>query len=172
MAWLRHWDIVFGIPSPPKRGSCQLSCGEHEYSYVVHRGGYLPMCMDDLSCTCTKCVRSSCWRPLSSHQFWDGKMWTWWVGFQNWPEAGPKCIEEIFVSIWDDRLWDPKVKPKSFKKYFSSGFCCDILLAGRHNGHLWESVDDHENTVISMLSRRKAWHVIHGDGFPRSTRGR
>ena len=26
--------------------------------------------------------------------------------------------------------------------------------------------------VVSMLSRRKARHVIHGDGFPRSTRGR
>jgi hypothetical protein len=64
------------------------------------------------------------------------------------------------------------VYPHSFKEEFSSGFCCDILLAGRHNGHLREFVDDHENTVISMLSRRKARHVIHGDGFPRSTRGR
>jgi hypothetical protein len=54
----------------------------------------------------------------------------------------------------------------------SSGFCCDILLAGRHNGHLRESVDDHENIVPAMLSRRKARHVIHGHGFPRSTRGR
>jgi hypothetical protein len=33
-------------------------------------------------------------------------------------------------------------------------------------------VNDHKNTIISMLSRRKARHVIHRDGFPRSTRGR
>ena len=65
-----------------------------------------------------------------------------------------------------------KVYPHSFKEEFSSGFYCDILLAGHHNGHLRESVDDHKNTVIAMLSRRKAQHVIHGDGFPRSTRGR
>jgi len=31
---------------------------------------------------------------------------------------------------------------------------------------------NHKNAVISMLIRRKAQHVIHGDGFPRSTRGR
>jgi hypothetical protein len=64
------------------------------------------------------------------------------------------------------------VYPHSFKEEFSNGFCCDILLVGRHNGHLRESVDDHENTVVVILSRRKARHVIHGDGFPRSTRGR
>ena len=62
--------------------------------------------------------------------------------------------------------------PHLFKEEFSSGFCCDILLAGHHNGHLRESVYDHKNTVIAMLSRRKARHVIHRDGFPRSTRGR
>jgi hypothetical protein len=69
-------------------------------------------------------------------------------------------------------LWDPKVYPHSFKEAFSSGFCCDILLAGHHNGHLRESVDDQKNTVIAMLSRRKAQHVIHRDGFPSSTWGR
>jgi hypothetical protein len=72
----------------------------------------------------------------------------------------------------DDRLWDPKVYPHSFKEDFSSGICCDILLAVHHNGHLREFVDDRKNTVISMLSRRKARNVIHGDGFPKSTRGR
>jgi len=61
------------------------------------------------------------------------------------------------------------VYPYSFKEEFSSGFCCDILLAGHHNGHIRESIDDHKNTVISMLSRRKARHVIHRDGFPRLT---
>ena len=63
--------------------------------------------------------------------------------------------------------------PHSFKEDFSSGFCCDILLTGRHNGHLREPIDDHKNTdFISMLSERKARHVIHGGGFPRSTRAR
>ena len=62
--------------------------------------------------------------------------------------------------------------PHSFKEEFSSGFGYDILLAGCHNGHLREPVDDHKNTVISMLSESKALHVIRGDGFPRSTRGR
>jgi hypothetical protein len=60
----------------------------------------------------------------------------------------------------------------TLKEEFSSGFYCDILLAGHHNGHLRESVDDYKNTIISMLSRRKARHVIHRDGFPRLTGGR
>jgi hypothetical protein len=67
---------------------------------------------------------------------------------------------------------DSKVYPHSFKEEFSNGFYYDILLVGHHNGHLQESVDDHKNTVIVMLSRRKALHVIHRDGFPRLTGGR
>jgi hypothetical protein len=59
MVWLRQWDIVARIPSPPERGCGQLSCGGPGYSYVVHRGGSHPMCMDALSFTCVKCVRSS-----------------------------------------------------------------------------------------------------------------
>lgn len=62
--------------------------------------------------------------------------------------------------------------PQSFKKDFSNGICCHILLAGHHKGHLRESVDYHKNTLVSMLSRRNAQHVIHGDGFPRWTTGR
>jgi hypothetical protein len=64
------------------------------------------------------------------------------------------------------------VYPHSFKEGFSSGFFSDILLANHHNGHLRESVDDHKNTVIAMISRRKSGHVIHRDGFPRSTETR
>ena len=64
------------------------------------------------------------------------------------------------------------MQPHSFKEEFSSGFCCDVLLAGRHDGHLREPVDDYKNIVISMLSGRKAGHVIHGDGSPRLARGR
>ena len=92
-------------------------------------------------------------------------------GVQHQPETRPKCTEEPIVLIWDDRLWDPKVYPHSFKEDFSSGFCFDILLTSCHNGHLRESVDDHKNTVVAMLSIRKAWHVIHGDGFSSSTKG-
>jgi hypothetical protein len=66
----------------------------------------------------------------------------------------------------------PKCTHTHSKKSLAVAFCCDTLLAGHHNGHLRESVDDHKNTVIAMLSRRKARHVIHGDGFPRSTRSR
>ena len=77
-------------------------------------------------------------------------------GVQHRPETRPKCTEESAIPIWNDGLWDPKVYPHSFKEEFNSGFCCDILLADRHNGHFRELVDDHKNTVISMLSGRKA----------------
>ena len=59
-----------------------------------------------------------------------------------------------------------------FKEELSSGLSYDNLLASCHNGHIKESVDGHENAVIVVLSRRKTQHVIHGDGFPRSTRSR
>ena len=52
MAWLRQWDIVDGIPSPPDKGYGWLSYGGPYYSCVVHRGGSHPMCVDALSCTC------------------------------------------------------------------------------------------------------------------------
>jgi hypothetical protein len=94
------------------------------------------------------------------------------LGVRHRPEAGPKCTKEPTVPIWDDTLWDPKVYPHSFKEEFSSGFCCDILLASYDNGHLRESVVDHKNKVIFILSKRKARHVIHRDRFPRSTGGR
>lgn len=41
------------------------------------------------------------------------------------------------------------------KEELSSGLCCDTLLAGRHDGHIKESMEDHENEIIVMLSRRK-----------------
>lgn len=62
--------------------------------------------------------------------------------------------------------------PYSFKYELISGLCCDTPLLGRHNGHLREFVNDHENIVVSMLSRREALHVINGDGLPRLTRSR
>jgi hypothetical protein len=64
------------------------------------------------------------------------------------------------------------VYPHLFKEEFSNGFYYDILLVGHHNGHLRESVDDHKNIVIAMISIRKARHVIHRVGFLRSNGGR
>ena len=37
---------------------------------------------------------------------------------------------------------------------------------------IFENISTTTNTVITVLSRRKARHVIHGDGFPRLNRGR
>ena len=50
----------------------------------------------------------------------------------------------------------PKCTHTHSKKSLVVDFAGDILLAGCHNGHLREYVDDHENTFVSMLSRRKA----------------
>jgi len=57
--------------------------------------------------------------------------------------------------------------PHSLKEELS-----DTLLAGYHDGHLIESINEHENAIISVLSRKKAQQVIHGDIFPRMTRSR
>jgi len=51
MAWPHQWDIMAGIPSPPKKGCGQSSCEESGSSCVEHRGGSCPMCVDVLSCT-------------------------------------------------------------------------------------------------------------------------
>jgi len=69
-------------------------------------------------------------------------------------------------------MWDPKVYSHSFKEEFGSDFFCDTFLASSQNRHLKESINDHENTSISMLGRRKTQDVIHGDGFPGSVRSR
>jgi hypothetical protein len=37
------------------------------------------------------------------------------------------------------------------KEELGSGLDCDTLLARGHNGHLRESINNHEYTVISML---------------------
>ena len=60
--------------------------------------------------------------------------------------------------------------PHLIKEELSSGLFCDTLLAGYHDGHLRESIDDHKNTIVVALSRRKARHLIDGDRFPRPTR--
>ena len=55
----------------------------------------------------------------------------------------------------------------SFKEEFGSVLRGDTLLAGRQYSHLRKSVHDHKYTVITMLGRREARHIVHGDGFPR-----
>jgi len=47
------------------------------------------------------------------------------------------------------------VYPYSLKEELSSGLFSDALLAGLHDGHLREFVDDHENAILVVLSRRK-----------------
>jgi len=57
--------------------------------------------------------------------------------------------------------------PHSFKEEFGSVLCCDTLLAGRQYSHLRKFVHDQKYTVITVLGRREARHIVHGDGFPR-----
>jgi len=64
------------------------------------------------------------------------------------------------------------VYPHSLKEEISSDLYYDTLLVGCHTDHLRESIDDHEKTMFVVFRRRKARHVIHGDGFPGSTRSR
>jgi hypothetical protein len=42
----------------------------------------------------------------------------------------------------------------------------NTLLASSQNGHLRESINNHEYTVISMLGGGETRHVVHRDGFP------
>jgi hypothetical protein len=60
----------------------------------------------------------------------------------------------------------------SFKEYISSDLYCDALLAGGQNRHLRKAINNHKNTVISLLGGQEARHVVHGDGFPWHVRSR
>jgi hypothetical protein len=51
--------------------------------------------------------------------------------------------------------------PDSFKEEFGSGLCCDVLLAGNQNRHLRKAINNHKNTVISLLGGQEAQHVVH-----------
>jgi hypothetical protein len=42
--------------------------------------------------------------------------------------------------------------PNTFKEDSSSGLGCDTLLSGCQNYHLRESINDHEDIVINILS--------------------
>lgn len=53
----------------------------------------------------------------------------------------------------------------SFKEEFGSVLCYDSLLAGYQYGHLRKSIHDQKYTVITMLDRKEARQIVHGDGF-------
>jgi len=56
--------------------------------------------------------------------------------------------------------------PYSFKEDFGNVIYYDTLLIGHQYSHLRKSVHDHKYIVITMLDRREARHIVHGDGFP------
>jgi hypothetical protein len=41
--------------------------------------------------------------------------------------------------------------PHLLKEELGSELCCDALLTGDKNHHLGKSINNHENTVISLL---------------------
>lgn len=54
----------------------------------------------------------------------------------------------------------------SFKEELGSVLCCDTLLADHQYIHIKKFDHDHKYIVITMLGRREARHIVHGDGFP------
>jgi hypothetical protein len=46
--------------------------------------------------------------------------------------------------------------PDPFKQDIGSGLCYDALLAGRKNHHLRKEINNHKNTIISLLGGREA----------------
>jgi hypothetical protein len=50
--------------------------------------------------------------------------------------------------------------PHSFEEELGSGLCCDALLVGDQNHHLGKMINNHKNTVISLLGGWKAQHVF------------
>lgn len=155
MVWPHQWNIVVGILIPLEMGCGQLGY-EIYYQFTRQGGCFQPICVDALSCTWTECARSSYSQPLFGHQFGVVNHGLSEHGIKHRPEAWPKCAKEPDFPIWDNGLWDPKVYPYSFKEYLSNVFSCDTLLVGFQNGHLIESIDDNDNTIISKPSRRKA----------------
>jgi hypothetical protein len=67
----------------------------------------------------------------------------------------------INYMIQDNGFWDPKMYPHSFKEDIESGLHCDALIACIHNHHLRKAINNHKNTVISLLGGQKARHVFH-----------
>jgi len=62
--------------------------------------------------------------------------------------------------------------PYSFKEEFGNVLYYDTLLASRQYSHLRKYFHNHKHTVITMLGRREAQHIVHGDGFSRLARSR
>jgi len=59
------------------------------------------------------------------------------------------------------------MNPHLFEEEFGSVFYYDSLLTGHQYIHLRKSINDHKYTIITMLGRREARHIVLGDGFPR-----
>jgi hypothetical protein len=47
------------------------------------------------------------------------------------------------------------MNPNMLKEELSSGFGCDTLLTWCQNGHLRELIDNHKDTIITMLGGGK-----------------
>lgn len=55
--------------------------------------------------------------------------------------------------------------PCLFKEEFGSVLYCDTFLAGFQYSHLIKFFHDQKYTVITMLGRREARQIVHGDGL-------
>jgi hypothetical protein len=94
------------------------------------------------------------------------------LGVQHRPEARPKCTEEpsILSKMMDYGI--PKCTHTRSKKSLSVASVVILFLQATIMA-IFENLSTTTKTQsVAMLSRRKARHVIHGDGFPRSTRSR
>ena len=149
------WDPMVGIPTPLERGCGRLSYAGLGCSYDGHRKGSHPMCEGALNYTCEGYAQSfdlqldlAIYLGVEGYGFGE-------LGVQQWLEARPKCVEKYTIPIWDNGLWDSKVYLDSFKEELSSGLYCDALLAGNQNRHLRKSINNHKNTVVSLLGGRE-----------------
>ena len=57
--------------------------------------------------------------------------------------------------------------PYTLKEYFFHVLYYDTLLTCCKYSHLRKFFHDHKYITITMLGRREARHIVHGDGFPR-----
>ena len=53
--------------------------------------------------------------------------------------------------------------PQLFKEELNSGFYCDILLAGLHNDHLREFVDDHDDPDLNRNTKNYRYNHKYRD---------
>jgi len=53
----------------------------------------------------------------------------------------------------------------SFKEEFGNVLYCDTLFVGHQYSYFRKPFHDDKYIVISMLGRREAIYIVHGDGF-------